>query len=77
MRFKLNRRSFTAFTAILALTSFVSHPALAEYPEKPLTMIIGFKAGGGTDLTGRALAAALSKEIGKPIAVVNQPARQA
>lgn len=73
MRFKFNRRRFSAFAAVLALTSFIVHPALAEYPEKPLTMIIGFKAGGGTDLTGRALAAALSKEIGKPIAVVNQP----
>lgn len=45
----------------------------ADYPEKPITMIIGFNAGGGTDLAGRALAAEMSEILGQPIAVVNKP----
>jgi tripartite-type tricarboxylate transporter receptor subunit TctC len=36
-------------------------------------MIIGFNAGGGTDLAGRALAAEMSDILGQPIAVVNKP----
>lgn len=73
MHNKPNRRSFAgaALIAFMAIVSFGT--AFADYPEKPLTMIIGFKAGGGTDLTGRALAGALSKKIGQPVAVVNQP----
>lgn len=47
--------------------------ALAEYPQKPITMIIGFKAGGGTDLAGRTLATEMSDILGQPIAVVNKP----
>ena len=56
-----------------AATLLLAGSVLAEYPEKPVTMIIGFSAGGGTDLTGRALAAALSEELGQPVVVVNQP----
>lgn len=75
MKLKLTRRSLGVSLLALATAAagFAATPALAEYPEKPITMIIGFKAGGGTDLTGRALAGALSSEIGQPIAVVNQP----
>lgn len=78
MKLKSKRRGYgslaikAALAAALGLT-IAAAPVLAEYPEKPITMIIGFKAGGGTDLTGRALAGALSKEIGQPVAVVNQP----
>jgi tripartite-type tricarboxylate transporter receptor subunit TctC len=43
------------------------------YPEKPITMIIGFNAGGGTDLAGRALAAEMADILGQPVAVVNKP----
>ena len=75
MNISLTKCSLARLVLILFTTAvgFATSPALAEYPEKPVTMIIGFKAGGGTDLTGRALAGALSKEIGQPVAVVNQP----
>lgn len=75
MRFRIKRRHLPGLAAatMVAISSLTAIPALAEYPEKPVTMIIGFKAGGGTDLTGRALAGALSKQMGQPVAVVNQP----
>lgn len=57
--------------AKLALTSiavslFASSAALAAFPEKPIKLVVGFRAGGGTD----ALATALSKEME---AVLGQP----
>jgi len=48
-------------------------PASAQYPTKPLTMIVPFPAGGRTDVVGRIVAQELSTVIGKPIAVVNKP----
>ena len=71
MKTLFNRRTLGGLLA--AATLAFAGPALADYPEKPVTMIIGFNAGGGTDLTGRALAAALSEELGQPVVVVNQP----
>ena len=46
--------------------------AQADYPERPLTMIIPYGAGGTTDIYGRTLAALLEKELGQSISCVNQ-----
>lgn len=48
-------------------------PAMAEFPEKPITMIVPWTAGGSTDQTARALAAAAAKDLGQPIVIVNKP----
>lgn len=45
----------------------------ATYPSKPVTLIIPFGAGGGTDLIGRKLADVASKTLGQPIVIVNTP----
>lgn len=42
------------------------------YPQKPITMIIPYGAGGTTDVTGRQFAVALEKQLGQSIVVVNQ-----
>lgn len=47
--------------------------ARAEYPERPITMIVPWAPGGSTDLTGRALAQAAEKILGQPIVIVNKP----
>ena len=48
-------------------------PALAaEFPTKPITLVIPYPAGGSTDLTGRALANAAKKYLGQPIIVENK-----
>jgi tripartite-type tricarboxylate transporter receptor subunit TctC len=47
--------------------------ALAEFPDKPITMIIPWAPGGSTDQTARALAKAAEAHLGKPVVVVNQP----
>jgi tripartite-type tricarboxylate transporter receptor subunit TctC len=48
-------------------------PVLAEYPEKEITLIVPWAAGGGTDLVSRVLADVMKKDLGKPVIVVNKP----
>lgn len=72
--FIFNHATKLALSTVFAtLLGFSATAAQAEYPEKPINMIIGFKTGGGTDLAGRALAKELQDILGQPIAVVNKP----
>lgn len=48
-------------------------PSLAEYPEKPVQMFIGYPPGGSSDASARALAEAVKPFFPMPIAVVNKP----
>ena len=59
------------FGLALCLTTLGS--AWAEYPDRPLTMIVSFGPGGATDLSSRALAKALEKQLGQSIIVQNKP----
>lgn len=49
----------------------LSLPALAQYPEKPVTIIVPFAAGGPTDKVARDLAEALRKPLGGTIIIEN------
>ena len=62
----------TKLLATLAMTAAFAAPALADYPERPITMIVPWSAGGGTDAVGRTLADGLSTELGVPVNVVNR-----
>lgn len=46
--------------------------AAGAWPERPITIIVPWGAGGGTDATGRILASLLEKEFGVPVNVVNR-----
>ena len=46
--------------------------AFAEYPEKPINLIVPYGAGGGTDLSARVLAASMEEILGQPVVVVNK-----
>lgn len=50
----------------------VSGPARAEYPERPITLLVGFAPGGSLDLSARALGAAVEKILGKPVVIENK-----
>jgi tripartite-type tricarboxylate transporter receptor subunit TctC len=55
-----------------AMLSVLAMPAFAQYPERPITLIVPWSAGGGTDAVGRMLAEGLSEELGQPVNVVNR-----
>ena len=57
--------------AVLAF-GFFAAPAFAAYPERPVTLIVPWAAGGGTDATARIIASLLEKELGQPVTVVNR-----
>jgi len=58
---------------ILAAGSLLAGPALAWEPTKPITLVVGFSAGGGTDVIARALATGAKDIIPVPVVVVNKP----
>ena len=45
----------------------------AEFPDRPITLIIPYGAGGSTDLNSRALANAAKKYLGQPVVCENKP----
>ena len=63
------RRSLLLAAGLLAcLPAF---PVLADYPEKPITLIVPFAAGGPTDKVGRDLAEAIRKPLGGTVIIEN------
>lgn len=57
--------------AVAALAA-AALPALAAYPEKPITFVVPFTAGGDADLAGRNLGQSAQALLKQPIVVVNQ-----
>jgi tripartite-type tricarboxylate transporter receptor subunit TctC len=57
---------------VLAVAAFAT-PAAAEYPEKPIRLIVPQAPGSATDTVARTLGAELSKELGQQIIVDNRP----
>ncbi|MFI5447940.1 Bug family tripartite tricarboxylate transporter substrate binding protein [Polaromonas sp. UC242_47] len=67
--------TFSRRLAVLGgLALLASVPVAAQtdsYPNKPITMVIGYPPGGSTDLTGRIMAHELSKKLGVPVVIEN------
>ena len=62
---------FTAGLGAAALP--LARPALAQaWPARPVSLIVPWAAGGGTDATGRIVATLLERELGRPVNVVNR-----
>lgn len=65
--------NFMKIAAAAAVTlAAVTGAAWAEYPERPIQLIVPWGAGGGTDAVGRLLGAEIQKELGVPVNVVNR-----
>ena len=62
---------FSFAIGLQAIPGVVS--AQEKYPTKPINFLIGFPAGGTTDVCARPLVAAASKILGQPVVVVNKP----
>jgi tripartite-type tricarboxylate transporter receptor subunit TctC len=65
------RRTLIATAAALGL-GLAAAAAHAAWPERPITLIVPWGAGGGTDATARIIGSLLEKELGQPINVVNR-----
>ena len=57
-------------TALIGAMILISGSAWAEYPEKPIEVIVGFAAGGGTDVMARTVGPFLEKYLGSGASVV-------
>ena len=62
-----------AFVAVAAITIAVQHRAeAADYPTRPITLIVPYPAGGGNDVIARLVAAKMSASLGQPIVIENR-----
>ncbi len=68
-----SRRSIMgAAVAALVLAAAALPAAAADYPTRPITLIVPWGAGGGTDATARIIGSLMEKELGQPVNVVNR-----
>jgi len=68
------RKTLTTASSALALTAAMAATgvAAADYPERTITMIVPFGAGGSTDIVGRIAAEGMSQRLGVPIVIDNR-----
>lgn len=62
-----------AAVAMLTLGALGAQPARAEFPDRPLRIVVPFTPGGGTDIVARQLAKGLTDELGQSVIVENRP----
>lgn len=70
----LHATRWLALSVVGVMSLLAAQPAAAQpeaYPNKPITIVVGFPPGGSTDLTGRTLALELSKKLGVPVVIEN------
>lgn len=71
--FALPRRRLLASALLGVLGALSALPSVAQnYPARPITLIVPWGAGGGTDATARIIGSLLEKDLGQPVTVVNR-----
>lgn len=69
---KIPRRLFSSLLLALGFVPLASFANDAKFPSKPIKIIIGFTAGGSTDIPFRVLAENASKILGQPVLIENK-----
>ena len=63
--------------AALSAAALVTQPASAQaqgaYPNKFIRIIVGYSAGGGTDVVARVIGEKLAERLGQPVVIENKP----
>lgn len=71
---KFPRRTFMHLAAGAAALPAVSHTSWAQaYPSRPVRIVVGFPAGGATDIQGRLMGEWLTERLGQQFIVENKP----
>ncbi len=66
------RTLLTSFFAAAGLMALAAAPALAQFPSKPIKMIVPFPAGSATDVAARVIGQSVSNAIGQPVLIDNK-----
>src|SRR5260370_19355880 len=64
--------AFFAFTAVLA-SNAMSYATAADYPSRPVNLIVAFAPGGPSDVLARIVGHQLEKILGQPFIIDNRP----
>jgi tripartite-type tricarboxylate transporter receptor subunit TctC len=65
-------RASLAFMLMLAFATAAVRAQVAGYPDRPIKILVGFGAGGGTDIVARILAPKMSASLGQSVVVENR-----
>ncbi|MEY4317736.1 MAG: hypothetical protein RI902_1544 [Pseudomonadota bacterium] len=68
----IRRTLMKTLVGTLATLAFCTVAQAQSYPSRPITLIVPWGAGGGTDATARIVGTLLEKELGQPVNVVNR-----
>lgn len=71
---RLIKHCAAAVLAVCTLTATLVSPSATadQWPSKPITLLVGFSAGGGADTLARLMARALEEDLGQPVVVENK-----
>ena len=72
MKLGIKRIAFLGLT-LCGSMGFIAHAQTSQWPDKSISMIVGFPAGGPTDLAARSLAPSMQKQLGQTIVIENKP----
>ena len=68
---------FARSFAVLAVLALAAAPVAAQYPSKPIRLIVPFPAGGAADLSARVVAQPLAQALGQSVVSRTGPVRTA
>ena len=64
-----SRTAFRTAVSLLAGLALAGSVAAQTYPSKPVSMVVAFPAGGGSDVLGRAVGKGMAEVFGQPVIV--------
>jgi tripartite-type tricarboxylate transporter receptor subunit TctC len=73
MKLSHRRQFLHLLTGAAALPAATKIARAQVYPSRPVTLVVGFAAGGGNDIVGRLIAQSLSERLGQPFIIENRP----
>ena len=67
------RRTWCVLLGLVLVAAASASAQTAKFPDKPIKIVVGFAAGGGTDVVARILALKMSESLGQTVVVENRP----